>query len=65
MLMREVARQKGLPVFLPRLPVWLLRAVMGEMSVLLTTGSRISSERLSAAGFQFSYPDISSALRAC
>ncbi|MDF1560283.1 MAG: TIGR01777 family oxidoreductase [Bacteroidales bacterium] len=65
MLMREVARQKRLPVFLPRVPVWMLRAVMGDMSVLLTTGSRISSEHLSAAGFQFSYPDISSALQAC
>jgi uncharacterized protein (TIGR01777 family) len=65
MLMREVARQKGLPVFLPRVPAWLLGAVLGEMSLLLTTGSRISAERLSAAGFQFSYPDISSALRAC
>jgi len=65
MLMREVARQKGLPVFLPHVPAWLLRVVLGEMSVLLTTGSRISGERLSAAGFQFRYPDISSALRAC
>ncbi len=65
MLMREVVRQKRLPVFLPHVPAWLLNAVLGEMSVLLTTGSRISAERLSAAGFQFSYPDISSALQAC
>jgi len=65
MLMREVARQKGLPIFLPHVPAWMLRAVLGKMSVLLTTGSRISAERLSAAGFQFSYPDVSSALQAC
>jgi uncharacterized protein (TIGR01777 family) len=65
MLMSEVARQKGLPIFLPHVPAWLLRAFLGEMSVLLTTGSRISAERLSAAGFQFSYPDMSSALQAC
>jgi len=65
MLMREVARQKGLPVFLPHVPAWLLRVVLGEMSVLLTTGSRISAERLSGTGFQFRYPDISSALKAC
>jgi len=65
MLMSEVARQKGLPVFLPHVPAWLLRAVLGEMSVILTNGSRVSSDRLSETGFRFRYPDISSALRAC
>lgn len=65
MMMREVARQKRLPVFLPHVPVWLLRVVLGEMSVILTQGSRISSDRLSETGFRFSYPDISAALRAC
>ena len=65
MLMGEVARQKRLPNFLPHVPVWFLRAVLGEMSVILTTGSRISSDRLSATGYRFRYPDISSALRAC
>lgn len=65
MLMREVARQKGLPVFMPHVPAWLLNMVLGDMSVLLTSGSRISGERLSATGFQFRYTDISSALRAC
>jgi hypothetical protein len=63
-LMSEVARQKHLPVFLPHVPVWLLRAVLGEMAVMLTTGSRVSSDRLSSTGFRFRYPDISSALRA-
>ena len=61
----EVARQKRLPVFLPHVPGWLLRAVLGEMAVVLTEGSRISSDRLSETGFRFRYPDISSALRAC
>lgn len=64
-LMGEVARQKSLPVFLPHVPVWLLRAVLGEMAVILTAGSRISSDRISGTGFRFRYPDISSALRAC
>jgi hypothetical protein len=64
-LMSEVARQKHLPVFLPHVPVWLLKAVLGEMAVILTAGNRISSDRLSGTGFRFRYPDISSALRAC
>jgi len=65
MLMAEVARQKSLPVFLPRVPAWALRAILGEMSVVLTTGSRISSKRLRETGFRFIYPDITSALKAC
>lgn len=64
-LMSEVARQKHLPVFLPHVPAWLLRAVVGEMTVILTSGNRISADRLSATGFRFRYPDISAALRAC
>ena len=63
MLMAEVAVQKRLPVFLPHLPAWLLRAVLGEMSVVLTAGSRISPDRLTDSGFVFRYPDIASALK--
>lgn len=62
-LMSEIARQKHLPVFLPHIPVWLMRIVLGEMSLMLTSGSRISSERLVKAGFTFRYPDVASVLR--
>lgn len=65
MFMREVARQKRLPVFLPHVPAWILKATLGEMSVVLTGGSRISSGRLVESGFGFKFPDISSALRDC
>ncbi len=65
MLMSVLARQKHLPVFLPHVPSWLLRLILGEMSVVLTTGSRISPDRLIRSGFEFRYPDIDRALRAC
>jgi uncharacterized protein (TIGR01777 family) len=65
MLIREIARQRRLPVILPHIPAWLLRLVLGEMSVVLTNGSRISSEHISGAGYIFTYPDITSALKAC
>lgn len=64
MLMSEIARQKHLPVFLPHVPGWLLHLILGEMSVVLTTGSRISPDRLIRSGFEFRYPDIDQALRA-
>lgn len=65
MLMGTIARQRHLPVFLPHVPPWLLHLVLGEMSVVLTSGSRISPDRLIRSGFEFRYPDIDQALRAC
>ena len=65
MLMAEVARQKRLPVFLPHIPGWVLKAILGEMSVVLTGGSMISSKRLVDSGFVFRYPEIAPALRDC
>jgi hypothetical protein len=43
-------------------PAWLLRLVMGERSDLLLGGQRVLPERLLARGFQFHYPDLTSAL---
>jgi hypothetical protein len=65
MLMGEIAKQKHLPVFLPRIPEWLARLMLGEMSVVITTGSRVSCDSLILSGFEFRYPDIRSALKAC
>jgi uncharacterized protein (TIGR01777 family) len=65
MLMDAIARQRHLPVLLPHVPPWLLHLVLGEMSVVLTSGSRISPDRLIRSGFEFKYPDIDQALRAC
>ena len=64
-LMYEIAGQRHLPVFLPRIPAWLIRLILGEMSVVLTAGSRVSCDKLSATGFVFTYPEITSALKAC
>ena len=65
MLMREIAKQKRLPVFLPCIPEWLARLMLGEMSVVITTGSRVSCDKLTLTGFEFRFPDIRSALKAC
>ena len=65
MLMHEIAKQHRLPVIIPRVPVWLLGLVLGEMSVALTGGSRISPGRIISTGFSFLYPRLTSALSAC
>ncbi|MCB1690403.1 MAG: TIGR01777 family oxidoreductase [Halioglobus sp.] len=47
-------------------PAPVMRALVGEMAdELLLNGQRVVPQRLQAAGFEFTYPDIESALAAC
>lgn len=48
--------------FLP-VPQFLLKARFGKMSDIILKGSRISSEKIISAGFEFSYPRIEDALK--
>ena len=50
-------------IFIPiGLPTFLLKMLFGEMSLLLTKGSRVSSEKTKKSGFNFSYKNLSKAL---
>ncbi|SFM66407.1 TIGR01777 family oxidoreductase [Thermodesulforhabdus norvegica] len=62
-LTRTIAHYMGKPAFL-RLPGWLLRLVLGEMSNALTVSQRVIPDKLLRYGFRFKYPDIDEALRA-
>lgn len=50
------------PLWLPNIPTWVLKIIFGEMSSILTNGSRISSKKLIQSGFQFNYFSIKSAI---
>ena len=58
----ELAYSLNRKVILPSPPSFLLKMILGEMSVLLTKGSRVSSEKLVNEGFEFAYPDLKTAL---
>jgi len=51
------------PFFMPRVPKFILTVVFGEMAVILTEGSRVSSEKIRKEGFKFSYPRLIKALQ--
>jgi uncharacterized protein len=46
-----------------RVPAWLLKLMMGEMSVEVLKSTRVSAEKITSTGFIFSYPDIGAACR--
>jgi len=50
------------PSFL-RVPSFLLKPVLGEMSMLLLEGQRATPKRLTELGFRFRFPDVEGALR--
>lgn len=61
--MRTLARVLRRPYWLPT-PAFLLRLVLGEMSVLITEGRYAQPRRLLEAGYSFRYPTLEEALRA-
>lgn len=59
---RTLARVLNKPFWFPCVPSLLLKVVLGEMSLMLLNGSRISSEKLSNYGYVFKFPGLEPAL---
>jgi len=49
-------------LWLPAIPAWLLRAVLGEMADLVLEGSPVDGGRLRRAGFMFRFEELGEAL---
>lgn len=60
--MSELAGSMGKKIFLPAVPEFVLKIVLGEMAIIVTKGSRVSSNKLREHGFQFEYPNFRQAL---
>jgi uncharacterized protein (TIGR01777 family) len=61
-LIKKIGKSLNRPVFLPSVPGFLLKTVLGEMSKVVTEGSRVSSQKLTDSGFEFQYPELQLAL---
>jgi uncharacterized protein (TIGR01777 family) len=61
-MIKKIGKALNRTTFLPPVPGFLLKTVMGEMSTVITEGSRVSSERLLDRGFEFQHPDLQEAL---
>lgn len=61
--MKTLAKEMNRPFFMPPLPAFLLRLVMGQAADMVLYGSRISSQKIVDAGYRFAYPTEQEAIR--
>jgi len=61
-LTRALGQAMGKPTFLPAVPGFILRMIMGEFGSVLLEGQRVLPKRLLDTGFQFNFPEIKEAL---
>ena len=57
-----LANLHGYKIWLPKVPAFVLKIVLGEMSVAVLEGQRVSSEKIQKSGFEFRFTDIEIAL---
>lgn len=58
-----LAEVLGRPNFLPAVPAFALKLMLGQMAEMLLGGCRASCDKLRRTGFTFDYPDLRPALR--
>ena len=61
-LSKILAHLYGYTIWLPNIPAFLIRLGLGEMSIAVLEGQRVSSEKIQKAGFEFHYTDIEATL---
>lgn len=59
---KAIAKKLDKTIWLPKVPAFALQLLLGERSILLTEGSRVSSDKILQTGFKFEFPDLEAAL---
>lgn len=50
-------------LWVPKIPTFFMKIMFGKMSEILLHGSRVSAQKIQAAGYRFLFPGIESALK--
>ncbi|GAB1307469.1 TIGR01777 family oxidoreductase [Urechidicola sp. KH5] len=58
----RISRKLNKSIWLPAVPKFALKIILGQMSILATEGNVVNSEKISNTGFEFKYPYIEDAL---
>src|SRR5690606_32780830 len=59
---KELARVLDRPLWLPKIPEFVLRLFLGRMSQLMLESQRVGSKKIAQQGFGFQFPNICRAL---
>jgi uncharacterized protein (TIGR01777 family) len=62
-LMQTIARKLHKPLFMPNVPAFVLRFMLGEMAEVVLGGLNVSPSKILNEGFKFKYPYLSLALK--
>lgn len=62
--MKTLAKEMKRPFLMPPIPAFLLRLFMGQAADMVLYGSRISSQKVIDAGYEFTYPSVKEAIEA-
>jgi uncharacterized protein (TIGR01777 family) len=61
-LTKAIAKTLGKPVFMPNVPKFAMKLILGEMHQLLFSSQNVSAAKAEKNGFKFRYRDISKTL---
>ena len=61
-LTRTIASVLKKPLFLPNIPKFVMKLILGEMHIILFESQRVSSKKIESKGFYFEYHHLKPAL---
>ena len=62
-LTQEIASVLNKPLFMPNIPQFLMKLVLGEMHVILFSSQNVSCKKIESQGFSFKYKQLEKALK--
>ena len=60
---KSIARVLSNPLWLPSIPTFVMKIIIGEMAVIVTNGSKVSSGKIQETGFKFQFTELTAALK--
>ena len=62
---KTLAKIYGYKIWLPNIPEFVLKLVLGEMAAIILKGKRVSSGKIQSIGFEFKHTDLEQTLKKC
>ncbi|MDO6801049.1 TIGR01777 family oxidoreductase [Wenyingzhuangia sp. 1_MG-2023] len=61
---QEIAKKAKKPLWIPKVPAFVLHLIFGKMASILLEGSAISNEKIKNTGFEFQYSNLTQIIEA-